>query len=320
MRTGLTAAGVSLLLIAAGAFPGRFLPIGSTTGVVLAALWPYLVGLSVPAAMLLVIARRRVLAVVAALLAVVVVAAYVPLYVRDDEPVLDDTVSIRVLTASLRRGTSNAEAIASLAHKRADIVALQELTRPQWRQLRSAGIDRGFVASRVYPAEMNNGAGFWSRYPVIDSWLLGSYTMPALSVRLAVPGIAKPVSILVVHVANSITWSFRAWRDDLTRLAGELQSLAEHSAGGCVIVAGDFNSTLDMAHFRALLGHGFRDAASQVGAGALPTFPAHTRPVPPLFAIDHVLTSGCRASAAETVEVRRSDHRGLVVSVDVPRG
>ena len=77
------------------------------------------------------------------------------------------------------------------------------------------------------------------------------------------------------------------------------------------------NSTTDMRPFRALLHDGYRDAAEQSGAGIKPTFPADTR-LPPLVAIDHILTRDCAATSLRTLAIPGSDHRGLVVTVTVP--
>jgi endonuclease/exonuclease/phosphatase (EEP) superfamily protein YafD len=37
-----------------------------------------------------------------------------------------------------------------------------------------------------------------------------------------------------------------------------------------------------------------------------------------MLGIDHVLVHNCVATSARTVVVRESDHRGLLVTVDVP--
>jgi endonuclease/exonuclease/phosphatase (EEP) superfamily protein YafD len=97
-----------------------------------------------------------------------------------------------------------------------------------------------------------------------------------------------------------------------------LSEVSEQAGADCVIVAGDLNSTTDMRPFRALLRNGYRDAAEQSGAGFKPTFPASWR-LPPFMAIDHVLTRNCTATSLRTLELPGSDHRGLVVTVAIPR-
>ena len=85
-----------------------------------------------------------------------------------------------------------------------------------------------------------------------------------------------------------------------------------------MIVPGDFNSTLDMRPFRDLLRHGYKDAAEQAGAATAPTFPANTW-LPPLIAIDHILTRRSIATSLHTVAVPGSDHLALVATIKIPR-
>jgi endonuclease/exonuclease/phosphatase (EEP) superfamily protein YafD len=96
-----------------------------------------------------------------------------------------------------------------------------------------------------------------------------------------------------------------------------LADVAEQTADGCAIVTGDFNATLDMRPFRDLLSDGYRDAAEQSGAGRTPAFPADSW-LPPMIAIDHILTRHCRATSLRTLEIPGSDHRGIVASVTIP--
>jgi endonuclease/exonuclease/phosphatase (EEP) superfamily protein YafD len=107
------------------------------------------------------------------------------------------------------------------------------------------------------------------------------------------------------------------WNRELAEWPQILQDAA-HSAGtGSVIVAGDFNSTLDMRPFRDLVRDGYRDAAEQSGAGVTGTYPANLW-VPPLLAIDHVLTYRGTANRVQTVELPGSDHRGLIAVAEIP--
>jgi endonuclease/exonuclease/phosphatase (EEP) superfamily protein YafD len=78
-----------------------------------------------------------------------------------------------------------------------------------------------------------------------------------------------------------------------------------------VVVAGDFNATVDHAQFRDLLDHGYSDAAEQSGAGYLPTYP-NDRWYGPLIGIDHVLVRGMRAGSVDTYGLPGSDHRALL--------
>jgi endonuclease/exonuclease/phosphatase (EEP) superfamily protein YafD len=108
------------------------------------------------------------------------------------------------------------------------------------------------------------------------------------------------------------------WEQDMQRMGQTMRDVAATSDGGCVLVAGDFNGTLDMLPFRELLEHGYGDAVEQAGAGLAPTYPANSR-LPPLIAIDHVLTHRCTAISVERTELPGSDHKGLKTVIDIPR-
>jgi endonuclease/exonuclease/phosphatase (EEP) superfamily protein YafD len=100
------------------------------------------------------------------------------------------------------------------------------------------------------------------------------------------------------------------------RYAIKLEGLAD-AGPGSVIVAGDFNSTPHMRLLRGLLTSGDRDATEETGAGPAPTFPPYTW-FPPLITIEHVLTRHAAACSIRTIDVRGSDHRSLLATVDVP--
>jgi endonuclease/exonuclease/phosphatase (EEP) superfamily protein YafD len=77
------------------------------------------------------------------------------------------------------------------------------------------------------------------------------------------------------------------------------------------------NATRDIREFRRLLRDGYRDAAEQAGAGLTRTHPADIW-LPPLLAIDHILTRGCAATAVRTLDIKDSDHRALVADIQLP--
>ncbi|MFD3812271.1 hypothetical protein [Rhodococcus sp. NPDC058639] len=62
----------------------------------------------------------------------------------------------------------------------------------------------------------------------------------------------------------------------------------------------------------------FDDAAEQVGAGHLRTYPTGKR-IPPVVGIDHILVAGGSATEVETVSVPGSDHRAVVAQLRLDR-
>lgn len=131
--------------------------------------------------------------------------------------------------------------------------------------------------------------------------------------------VADPVDgdgprIVAVHAVAPIRWELRNWRSDL-------DWLAEQCAGEDVIMAGDFNATLDHFAGRGVDGGDLgrcRDAARQAGAAGVGTWPTD---VPALLGspIDHVLaTPGWRVDAfrvIDSLDGAGSDHRPVVATL-----
>jgi hypothetical protein len=77
---------------------------------------------------------------------------------------------------------------------------------------------------------------------------------------------------VAVHLVGPWPQEIDEWRQEIERFPATLNDVAERADSGCVIVAGDFDSTPNMRPFRDLLGDGYRNPAEQAGAGMVPTF------------------------------------------------
>lgn len=245
-----------------------------------------------------------------------------------DAPPASDS-AVTVLSWNTLGEVPDAADVAELALDRgADIVVLPETTEP--------------FGEEVAVAMREGGRPMWVHWQAFDdiakarsttllvSSELGGYlvvtpdwpgppdntnTVPSL---VAVPVDGEGPTIVAVHAVAPVRWEIRNWRSDL-------DWIAEQCPGGDVIMAGDFNATLDHFAGRGVDGGDLgacRDAARAAGAAGLGTWPTD---VPPLLGspIDHVL-----ASAAWRVEAFRvldaldgsgSDHRP-VVSTLAPAG
>ena len=88
---------------------------------------------------------------------------------------------------------------------------------------------------------------------------------------------------------------------------------------GPVILAGDFNATLDHWALRRLLRLGYVDAASQVGNGLSPTWGPQPGRRPALLAIDHFLDRWrCTVLSTSTHVLPGSDHRAVYAELRLP--
>ncbi len=316
-RVLLTTTGLVLLVIGIGALASRYVPINQHFVVFIAAISPYLIVCGPASMAFLILAKRPAFAVVAVVFTVAMLAVQLPSYVSvsaNSTP----SVGIRVISANLSYGRGGPDDLVRSAQAQADVLAFQELTPQEVERLSAAGLDRTFPYRWLEARRGATGAGLWSRWPLEETKRIGGYDMALITARVRVPGISIDPTVVVVHIPGPLPQPTDDWRRDLGNLPSTLREVAGQAGGGCVMVAGDLNSTTDMRPFRALLRDGYRDAAEQSGAGIKPTFPADSW-LPPLIAIDHVITRSCTATSLDTLKIPGSDHRGLVVSVAVPR-
>jgi endonuclease/exonuclease/phosphatase (EEP) superfamily protein YafD len=214
-----------------------------------------------------------------------------------------------MMTSNLLFGEADAaQLVATLKAKKVDVFAAQELTAEEVARLRAAGIESLLPYSALSPGPRASGTGLWSRYSLGPPPTLPTmFNHPSAGYLELGDGRIGPL-VVSIHSASPWPTYIQAWNADLI-------SLRQWLAGqpGSLIVAGDFNATVDHKRFRNLLSAGVADAATQVGAGNVRTYPAkpHNDPV---IGIDHVLVgTQVVATSFHTQTVAGSDHRGVVV-------
>jgi endonuclease/exonuclease/phosphatase family metal-dependent hydrolase len=213
----------------------------------------------------------------------------------------------RMISANLALGHADLSVLANkIRDQRPDVVALQEVTPANIDELRRLGVLRryrfqrgdprtgsvGYITlSRTRLTEIPDSAlpnGMWPLYRVVGF---------KLNVRNVHP-------LPPVKPRQSTTWR---------SILGSIPPPQEPDT----IVAGDFNATLDHRAFRSVLGRGYRDAAFELGDGLTPTWMPHTAR---RLTIDHVLaSSGVRFEHYSAIDLPGSDHRIVVVSMQLPR-
>ncbi|NBE99744.1 endonuclease/exonuclease/phosphatase family protein [Nonomuraea sp. KC401] len=219
---------------------------------------------------------------------------------------------LTVMTINMLFGRADVATIMRLVREFGpDVLATQELTPGAISDLDAAGL-KDIMPHRVLEPEWSaGGSGLYSKHPMQE--LPGlipqiGHRMPAALVSL--PG-GPPVEFVDAHPYPPIGRNFADWNE-------ALEALPSASSERVRILAGDFNASLDHAPMRRLLARGYKDAADQVGAGLIPTWPANKR-VPPIITIDHVLVDQ-RVGVKEVSvhDVRGTDHRALVARLTVP--
>jgi endonuclease/exonuclease/phosphatase (EEP) superfamily protein YafD len=222
---------------------------------------------------------------------------------------------LRVLTANLLVGRAGAEGVAELVRrKHADVLFVQELTDEAEVRLQRAGLGDLLPHRVTQPVRHGTRSSIYARYPLRGEPFAAPPSAARCTARLDLPS-GPFVQLACIHtVPPKPPWSPRAtarWRSQLAALPAPGDSPR--------ILAGDFNATLDHAHFRRLLRRGYADAASQAGHGLSLTWGPQPGRRPTLLAIDHVLID--RRCAVLTTSAHRltgSDHRALYAELRLP--
>jgi endonuclease/exonuclease/phosphatase family metal-dependent hydrolase len=253
---------------------------------------------------------------VAALAAAALTAAVAQRAIPRPQPSADGA-ELRLLTSNLLVGRANAESLARLVISTgADVLFLQELTEGAAARLQEAGLGDVLPYQVLDPtAKGPKGSGIWARYPMSDGLAVppGSRSRPVA--RLEVPG-GQSVQLVCVHLrpprpVRSATAAAR-WRTEMAMLPGPGDTP--------VIMAGDFNATIDHAQFRSLLRLGYVDAAVQAGRGLVPTWGPRPGGEVAMLAIDHILLDPrCAVRAVSAHRLPGTDHRALYARIRLPR-
>jgi endonuclease/exonuclease/phosphatase (EEP) superfamily protein YafD len=259
--------------------------------------------------------RRKGPSAMAALAGAALAAVVAPRAIPRRQPAADGPV-LRVLTVNLLNGRAAGGQLVELVRSTgADVLFVQELTEDAVSRLKQAGL------SDLLPHEVTDiigyryrGSGIYARYPLQPGLTIGPSYASQPTARLDLPW-GRSVQLVCVHPHPPMPpWHAPAaprWRFELAALPppGDLP----------VILAGDYNATLDHAEFRRLLRLGHVDAASQVGNGLVPTWGPEPNGRPTLLPFDHVLIDPrCAVLATSTHQLPCSDHRALYAELRLP--
>ncbi len=234
--------------------------------------------------------------------------------------------SIRVLTWNTAGQATSPDTIAQLAVAMdADIVALPETTietgvrvaiamrdlgHPMWAhhaQDPSTEWDAGSTSLLISP-DLGD-------YSVIESSEDGTSNTSVVPSAVAMPISGDGPIVVAAHAVAPRQSYMQDWRTDL-------QWLADQCADDNVIMAGDFNATIDHMSNLGVDGGNLgrcRDAAAETGNGAVGTW---STDLPALTGapIDHVMASGSWKATGSLVlrslDGSGSDHRPLVVQLE----
>jgi endonuclease/exonuclease/phosphatase (EEP) superfamily protein YafD len=231
-----------------------------------------------------------------------------------------DGPSLRVVTANLLSGNRSVEELGrELAADGADVVVVQELTPAHAEALQAGGLLRAMPHHVLDPQPGFHGSGLFSRWSITQPAVFNVHGMGMAAATVQAP--TGDVHVVAVHVINPARKGMiPTWR-------AQLDWLAEHARGSDVpvVLAGDYNATMDHRALGALGRTGLIDAHDAAGRGLGLTWPqrsftGHGRwPAWPVMRLDHVLVTPTLAvRAVRTARSAGSDHRRIVADL-VPR-
>ncbi|MDZ8172155.1 endonuclease/exonuclease/phosphatase family protein [Microbacterium xanthum] len=237
--------------------------------------------------------------------------------------------SLRVMTWNTAgSGNTSAGAIAEIAvAMQADIITLPETSADTGEQVAIAMRDYG-RPMWVHHATFGSQDSGWDAlsttilispdlgdYAVIESSRDGTSNTSTVPSAVVMPTSGDGPTVVAAHAVAPRVDDMQQWRSDL-------QWLADQCAVDNVIMAGDFNATVD--HMAALgvdggtLGRCL-DAASETGNGAVGTWPSQL-PSHVGAPIDHILASPSWVPTGSIVlrsmDGSGSDHRPLIVQYE----
>ena len=234
--------------------------------------------------------------------------------------------SVRVMTWNTLGNATGADSIAQTAvAMEADIIALPETAAGVGEEVAVIMRDLGrpmWVHHEAYNEDVVDGPQAWQTtllispdlgdYAVIDASDSGTTMLPS---AVAMPVNGDGPIVVAAHAVAPQPRYMSQWRSDLAWLA-------DQCVEGDVIMAGDFNATLD--HMTGL-GEGggdlgwCHDAAAATGNGGAGTWPTS---IPEVLGspIDHVLASSAWEVSGSIVVTNLddagSDHRPLVAQLE----
>jgi endonuclease/exonuclease/phosphatase (EEP) superfamily protein YafD len=256
-------------------------------------------------------------AAVAFLAALVAFSWIAPLYLGSRSSV-DGRGELVVMAQNLEYGDARLIADRGI-QAGVDLLVVTEAPGPAVLQLRAMAKELPYTAGfREWGRE---GSVVLSRYPLTDVTQI-SDGGDSRVVTVHTPQFGY-VDLVALHPTPP--YHKAGWSADYERITDYLRD--HYAAGGAlhnrpVIIAGDFNATLDHAPIRRMRVMGFTDAADQLNLGFQPTWPAPRSvqrfgiSVPPLVQIDHVMSSPALVvTSLTTFHSEGADHLGVLAKL-----
>ena len=220
---------------------------------------------------------------------------------------------MQVMTVNLQFGRADPAAVVTAVRDHSvSVLSVQELTVDAIAALRAAGLDQELPYRMVRAGDGSSpasGTGMWSRWPLTDRADTDGLVFDNVAATVS-PTDAPEFTFFAMHAVPPSPVDGNRGSEIFSAIRAFM-----NSRPGPAIAAGDFNATRDNVPILNLQADGWVDATGRWPA-AIRTWPNDMSPLPPLVAIDHVLTRGTPSATSITViDIPGTDHRALVASL-----
>ena len=215
---------------------------------------------------------------------------------------------VTVLSFNTLGGSVDMEDLAaSVVRNGVDVLVLTETATARGEELVGLLAERGLDFHQFDTGTDRYATEFESTLVLISD-SLGEYAqvepegLPGSTV-MVVPANGQGPKIIGVHPFAPVLAHMGRWKSDISAIYSQC-------ASGPVIMAGDFNSTVD---HQMTLGADCADARIEAGAGGLGTWPSNLPALLTTRSIGVVTDGSYRGVEAVGVPAGGSDHRGIIV-------
>jgi endonuclease/exonuclease/phosphatase (EEP) superfamily protein YafD len=260
------------------------------------------------------VVRRQGWTLAGGLLAIVAVggAMVLPRALATAAEPQSDARTLTVLAFNTYEGDGDVDALAALIRStRPDLIAIPEAAARYRDRLAPLVPEYRFAPSNERGRDVQAVTAA-TRNDLGEVAVQVDRSTPFPSVEVSGAGLGD-VRFVAFHSVAPTPGDVPQWRSDLATL----DRWCADRQSGPVIIAGDFNATLDHSVFRSAI-TGCADAAEQAGEGLTGTWTTHW---PEWLGpqIDHVLvTGGITAETLSVHEVPGSDHRAVLTRLRLP--
>lgn len=293
---------IAIVLCAAGLLPLIFRPVIPASWVLRLVVDSFLPWVWVPLliAVLLALTTRSFFVIAVSLVPVIVWSVvFVPRILPLDAPAAS-TSDLTLVTQNIGSDASAIGGILStITAEKPQVIALQEVTTDTAAEVTSTLSGDGYGYQTV-----TGTVGVWSTVPIKDVEPLTLGIGWYRAIRLDLETSQGSVRLYVVHALSVRLGDY----SERNSMIAALSALVAEDASSPLIVAGDFNATIDDAAMSQLTDTVTEPRMSSGGFGF--TWPSGF----PMTRPDHIFLRGLTATRSDVLAASGSDHRGILVS------